>query len=99
MLLSSALAFLGELQNRNELDYDEGVNNYSLTVIVTDRGRPSRNLTHTVIITVADINDCVPDFGILTSVVELRLDEEQDNGGYMRLMYVLVTIIMLQEHW
>jgi len=76
------------LQNRNELDYDEGVNNYSLALIVADRGRLSRNLTHTVIVTIADINDCIPDFGILTSVVELSpFEEEQDNGGYMGEMW------------
>ena len=76
------------MQNRNELDYDEGVNNYSLALIVADRGRLSRNLTHTVIVTVADINDCIPDFGILTSDVELSpFEEEQDNGGYMGEMW------------
>jgi len=81
MLLLSTLAYNGELQNRNELDYDEGVNNYSLTVMVTDMGTPSRrNLTHTVIVTLSDINDCIPDFG-LTSVIVLSLQEEQDNGG------------------
>jgi len=77
---------VGGLQNINELDYDEGVNNYSLALIVTDRGRPSRNLTHTVIVTIADINDCVPDFGILASVVELFPFEEEDNGGYIKEM-------------
>lgn len=86
------LGFQGELESGRELDYETG-NIFSLTISVIDRGQPSRNITHSVIVNVTDVNDCVPDFGFTISS-PTRIDEERPNGQYRHC--INVTFLQLR---
>lgn len=47
-----------------------------------DRGQPSRNISHSLIVNISDVNDCTPNFDVPTSSLFRRLNEELPNGQY-----------------
>ena len=77
----NAPGFQGGLQNIRELDY-ESRTNFSLTIVIMDRGQQSRSTQHNVFINISDVNDCIPDFGIMTSSRFTQIEEQLPNGQY-----------------
>ena len=74
----------GELFLSGSLDYDTGVQSYTLTILATDGGSPSLNSTAQLVILVGEVNDNLPTFNQTSYSASVR--EEQDPN------YFVVTV-------